>query len=243
MNDSHPAWDNLHMCGRFVQVEKPEFYAEHFGAEFVRTETLQTNYNVAPTEKVYAVAEHDGDRALTSFRWGLVPFWAKDKKIGSRSINARSETAATKPTFKSSFERRRCLIPADGFYEWQRKEAGKLPHYITSAEGTPLPLAGLWASWKDPETEEKLLTCTILTGKPNSLMEPIHDRMPIILPKDKWSAWLDPGFQDVDALSGLMHPLPSDQLKAYPVSTLVNKVANKTADLITPLTTGAVDLP
>lgn len=233
----------LSMCGRFVQVEKPEFYAEHFGAEFVRTETLQTNYNVAPTEQVYAIAEHEGDRVVTSFRWGLVPFWAKDIKIGSRSINARSETAATKPTFKSSFERRRCLIPADGFYEWQRKETGKLPHYIRSASGKPLPIAGLWSSWKDPETDERLLTCTILTGKPNSIMEPIHDRMPIILSPDLWDTWLDPDFRDVDALSGYMKPAPSELLSEYPVSTLVNKVANKTADLIEPLTTGAVDLP
>ncbi len=238
------AWHNLPMCGRFVQVEKPEFYAEHFGAEFVRTETLAVNYNVAPTQQVYAVAEHDGDRVLTSFRWGFVPFWAKDIKIGSRSINARSETVAEKPMFKQSFQKRRCLIPADGFYEWQRKETGKLPHYITAADPTaPLPLAGLWSSWRDPETEERVLSCTILTGAPNSLMEPIHDRMPIILPPATWDRWLDPGFDDPDELTGLLASYPSDAMDAFPVSTLVNKVANNSPDLINPLTTGAVDLP
>jgi putative SOS response-associated peptidase YedK len=231
------------MCGRFVQVEKPEFYAEHFGAEFVRTETLKQNYNVAPTTQVYAVAEHDGERVLTSFRWGLVPFWAKDIKIGSRSINARSETAATKPTFRSSFEKRRCLIPADGFYEWERKTKGKLPHYIHSAEGSPLPIAGLWSSWKDPETEDRVLTCTILTGAPNKLVEPIHDRMPVILPEKHWDEWLDPSNTDVDALQSLMAPFSPSRMAEHPVSTLVNKVANNGPDLLVPLSTPAVDQP
>lgn len=229
------------MCGRFVQVEKPEFYAEHFGAEFVRTETLSANYNVAPTQTVYAVVEHEDQRALASFRWGLVPFWAKDIKIGSRSINARSETAASKPMFRDSFKKHRCLIPADGFYEWERKAKGKLPHYIHGEDGSPLPLAGLWSSWRDPETDERLLTCTILTGSPNELMEPIHDRMPIIIPETDWERWLDPGYRNTDALQALMAPYPADAMAEYPVSTLVNKVANNTADLLTPLTTPAAE--
>lgn len=231
------------MCGRFVQVEKPEFYAEHFGAEFVRTETLKQNYNVAPTTQVYAVAEHDGNRVLTSFRWGLVPFWAKDIKIGNRSINARSETAATKPTFRSSFEKRRCLIPADGFYEWERKTKGKLPHYIYAADGKPLPVAGLWSSWKDPETDDRVLTCTILTGPPNDLLKPIHDRMPVILPQEHWAAWLDPSNDEVESLQSLMVPLASSLMAEHPVSTLVNKVANNGSDLVRPLSTPAVDQP
>lgn len=231
------------MCGRFVQVEKPEFYAEHFGAEFVRTETLTQNYNVAPTTHVYAVAEHEGDRVLTSFRWGLVPFWAKDIKIGSRSINARSETAATKPMFRSSFEKRRCLIPMDGFYEWERKAKGKLPHYIYAADNKPLPVAGLWSSWNDPETDERVLTCTILTTSPNDLLSSIHNRMPVVLPQDQWSSWLDPDNHDTDALQQLMAPYPSALMAEHPVSTLVNKVANNTADLVEPLATPAVDQP
>ncbi|MDJ0790592.1 MAG: SOS response-associated peptidase [Acidimicrobiia bacterium] len=229
------------MCGRFVQVEKPEFYAEHFGAEFVRTETLKQNYNVAPTNEVYAVAEHDGDRVLTSFRWGLVPFWAKDVKIGAKSINARVETAATKPTFRDSFAKRRCLVPVDGFYEWQRKDKGKLPHYIHGADDKPLALAGLWSSWTDPETDERLLTCTVITGTPNELVEPIHDRMPMILPPERWAGWLDRENRDVDDLQAMLTTYPSELMAEHPVSTLVNKVANNTPDLIEPLETPAVD--
>ncbi|KAA3635878.1 MAG: SOS response-associated peptidase [Armatimonadetes bacterium] len=228
------------MCGRFVQVEKPEFYAEHFQTDFVRTETITPSWNVAPTMDVYAVAQHDGDRVLTSFRWGLVPFWAKDRKIGSRAINARVETAADKPMFRDSFATRRCLIPLDGFYEWERKAKGKLPHYIHNKDGSPLAAAGLWASWRDKETDERLLTCTILTGKPNELLEPIHDRMPVIIDEEHWDPWLDPQ-TGADAVQGLVRVYPASRLVEYPVSTLVNNVRNDTADNLTPLETAAVD--
>jgi putative SOS response-associated peptidase YedK len=231
------------MCGRFVQVEKPEFYAEHFGAQFVRTETLRQSFNVAPTSQVYAIADHEDDRVLTSFRWGLIPSWARDRKIGTRAINARSETAADKPMFRSSFTKRRCLIPIDGFYEWQRKEKGKLPHYIFSADGAPLPVAGLWSAWNDPETDERLLTCTILTGSPNPLLARIHDRMPIIMPSDRWDAWLDTALTDKETIKGLMTVYPADLMEEYAVSTLVNKVQNNSIDLITPLVSPIVDGP
>jgi len=145
--------------------------------------------------------------------------------------------------FRDSFERRRCLIPADGFYEWERKAKGKLPHYIHGSDGNPLPIAGLWSSWRDPATDERVLTCAILTGKPNGLLEPIHDRMPVILPARVWSEWLDPENRDIGALEALMEVYPSDGLVEHPVSTLVNSVANNTPDLIEPLTTPAVDFP
>jgi putative SOS response-associated peptidase YedK len=231
------------MCGRFVQVEKPEFYAEHFGAEFVRTETHQVNYNVAPTTQIYSIVEHKSERVLTSFRWGLVPHWAKDLKIGSKSINARSETASTKPMFRTSFANRRCLIPVDGFYEWERKTKGKLPHFIFGRDNKPLPVAGLWSSWHNPETEERVLTATLLTGKPNRLLEGIHDRMPVIVPPEYWNVWLDPSNNDVDSLNDLMDVYPAELMAEYPVSTLVNKVANNTPDLIVRLETPAVDGP
>jgi putative SOS response-associated peptidase YedK len=231
------------MCGRFVQVEKPEFYAEHFGVEVIRTETLAENYNVAPTQQMYAVAEYDGARVLTSLRWGLVPFWAKDPKIGNKAINARSESAADKPMFRASFADKRCLIPIDGFYEWERKAKGKLPHFIRHADGTPLAAAGLWSSWKDPDTGERLLTGTILTGRPNALLEPIHDRMPVILPPDRWDEWLDRDVTDPGAVIPLLGVYPATAMTEYPVSTLVNTVANNTADLIAPLDTPAVDEP
>ena len=229
------------MCGRFVQVEKPEFYAEHFGAEFVRTETLRQSYNVAPTAQVYAVADHGEDRVLTSFRWGLIPSWAKEKKIGARTINARSETAAEKPMFRSALTRRRCLIPVDGFYEWARMAKGKLPHYIYSADGKPLPVAGLWSTWNDPETDERLLTCTILTGSPNPLVAKIHDRMPIIMPPDRWDEWLDPTVTDKETIKAMMTVYPAALMDEYAVSTLVNKVQNNSIDLLTPLETPIVD--
>ncbi len=229
------------MCGRFVQVEKPEFYAEWFGAEFVRTETLTQRYNVAPTTKIYAVAEYEDARVLASFRWGLIPSWAKDEKIGARAINARSETAPDKPMFRSSFARRRCLIPVDGFYEWERREKGKLPHYVHTTNGEPLPVAGLWSAWHDPQTDERVLTCTILTGPPNRVVGKIHDRMPVILPRDRWDAWLDPDNVDIDELRALLEVYPGDDMTEYPVSTLVNKVSNDTPDLIKRLETPAVD--
>jgi putative SOS response-associated peptidase YedK len=229
------------MCGRFVQVEKPEFYAEHFGVDFVRTETLRPSWNVAPTTSVYAVASHDDERVLTSFRWGLIPSWAKDPKIGSRAINARSETAAEKPMFRSSFAKRRCLIPIDGFYEWERKQKGKLPHYIYSTDSKPLSVAGLWSIWNDPSTDDRLLTCTILTGKPNELLSSIHDRMPINIPQENWEAWLDPENADKEEVRALMSTYPADLMAEHPVSTLVNKVSNNTSDLLTPLETPAVD--
>lgn len=222
------------MCGRFVQVEKPEFYAEHFGAEFVRTETLRESYNVAPTSLVYAVADYEGERTLTSFRWGLIPSWAKEKKIGARAFNARSESAADKPMFRSSFVKRRCVIPLDGFYEWERKAKGKLPHYIFGVDNKPLPAAGLWSIWNDPDTDERILSCTILTGTPNSLLVKIHDRMPVIMPPDRWDAWLDPSLNDKEAITALMGVYPAELMAEYPVSTLVNKVQNNTADLLTP---------
>jgi putative SOS response-associated peptidase YedK len=231
------------MCGRFVQVERPEFYAEHFGTDFVRSETITPSWNVAPTMNVYAVAQHEGDRILTSFRWGLVPFWAKDRKIGSRAINARIETATEKPMFKDSFAKRRCLIPVDGFYEWERKQKGKLPHYIHATNGAPLSVAGLWASWRDPETEERLLTCTILTGEPNSLVKPIHDRMPVVIPMENWAQWLDPEENNLELVRNLAAVHPSSEMSSHPVSTLVNRVTNDTADNLRPLTTPAVDAP
>lgn len=231
------------MCGRFVQVDKPEFYAEHFGVEMIRTETLAQNYNVAPTEQIYAVANHDEQRVLTSFRWGLVPFWAKDLRIGNKAINARFETAADKPMFRASFADKRCLIPMDGFYEWQRREKGKLPHFIRNADGQPLAVAGLWSSWRDPENGERVLTATVLTGAPNAVVEPIHDRMPVIVAAEHWDAWLDRTVTDPSVVRGLVGVYPADRLTAHPVSTLVNSVRNKTPDLIVPLETPAIDQP
>ena len=231
------------MCGRFVQSQSAEKYAEFLGVHEIKIDPLNPSYNVAPTDHVYAVAEHEGHRLLGAFRWGLLPFWAKDKKMAARNINARSETAASKPSFKESLAKRRCLIPADGFYEWQRKEKGKLPHYIYNKDGSPLVFAGLWSSWKDPETGERLRTCTILTGEPNDLVAPIHDRMPVSLPPEVWEHWLDREMEDAAEAAKLLKVYPKEKMALHPVSTLVNKVANNTPELIEELDTPAVDQP
>jgi putative SOS response-associated peptidase YedK len=229
------------MCGRFVQAQPINEYAEWFGVDAVKTESLQASYNVAPTDQVYAVAEHEGERLLGTFLWGLLPWFAKDRKQASRAINARVETASEKPSFKESFVRRRCIIPADGFYEWERKEKGKLPHYIYAADGSPLALAGLWSSWKDPATDERIRTCTILTGRPDELVRPIHDRMPVMLRREVWDEWLDPDNQDPDTVGELLRRLAPPALAEHAVSTLVNKVQNNVPELIEPLRTPAAD--
>ncbi len=228
------------MCGRFVQAHDPSEYAEAFKARLVAA-PIPPSYNVAPTDPVYAVATHDGERLLGTFRWGLIPWWAKDRKIGARNINARAETVADKASFAESFTSRRCLIPADGFYEWQVRPKGKLPFYIHSADGGPLALAGLWASWKDPATEERVRTCTIVTGRPNARVADIHDRMPVVLPPDAWAPWLDPAGGDPETLLGLLGVYPAEAMARHPVSTLVNTVANNIPECIAPLTTGAVE--
>jgi putative SOS response-associated peptidase YedK len=229
------------MCGRFVQAHDPSFYVDAFQVETLQTDALPVSYNVAPTDSVYAVAEHDGTRLLGAFRWGLIPFWAKDRKIGARNINARAETVAEKPTFRDSFAKRRCLIPADGFYEWQRLPKGKLPHYIYRADRRPLALAGIWSSWKEPETGERVLTCSIITGEPNAMVGEIHDRMPVILQESTWDTWLDRTMDDREALRRLLTVLPQQEMDSHPVSTLVNKVANNYPECVAALETEAAE--
>lgn len=229
------------MCGRFVQSESARHYAEYFRVDVVKADDLVPSYNVAPTDRVYAIAEYHDERMLGTFGWGLLPWWAKDRKLAARNINARMETAAERPAFRDSFRERRCLIPADGFYEWQKRPKGNLPHFIYSAARKPLALAGLWSSWKDPETEERVRTCTILTGEPDDLVRSIHDRMPVALTPESWDQWLDPENQDTEALTRLLTEAVRPKLAAHPVSTLVNKVANNLPELIVPLETGAVE--
>lgn len=228
------------MCGRFVQTQEAENYGAYFSVDVIRTDAVLRSWNVAPTKQVYAVAEHQGERQLGTFSWGLVPFWAKDPKIGARLINARVETAAEKPSFRDSFAARRCIIPAEGFYEWEPKDRGKLPHYFFDVQQRPLAMAGLWSSWKDPDSGDRLRTCTILTGHPDPVVERIHDRMPVILPDSVWDAWLDSEITDAGIIGDLLASSTGPNLAEHAVSTLVNRVANDVPELITPLETGAV---
>jgi putative SOS response-associated peptidase YedK len=239
------------MCGRFVSASSPERIAEYFGAAF-EGETLGENYNVAPTNDIYAVvAGPDGAPRLEVFHWGLIPIWAKDIKVGYKMINARAETLASKPVYKSVFKKNRCLIPMDGFYEWKAGEPGgpvtksgkpaKQPMYINRLDGEPLAVAGLWSAWRDPEgdpTADWLHSATVVTTSANGTMAPIHDRMPVILPESAWDTWLDPENQDLQILSGLLLPAADSLLTVRAVGTDVNNVRNKGPELIEPLDPG-----
>ncbi len=219
------------MCGRYTLATPVERLAEEFGFENSSVE-LPPNYNVAPTQGVAAVLEEGGQRRLEVLRWGLIPPWADDPQIGSRMINARAETAPEKPSFRRAFRDQRCLIPADGFYEWKRTNGSKQPYYIHMKEGRPFAFAGLWESWKDEDGPE-IRSCTILTTRPNALAGEIHDRMPVILAADTYDVWLDPG-SDRDELTGLLAPYPEDEMEAYPVSRFVNSPSNNDPRCIEP---------
>ena len=236
------------MCGRFVSTNSPEEIANYFGASF-EAEAMPANYNVAPTNDVYAVvADGDGGSAVRAFHWGLVPVWAKDVKIGSSMINARAETVAGKPAFKGVFKKHRCIIPMSGFYEWQASQPGgpvgakgkpiKQPMFIHRVDGEPLAVAGLWSAWRDrngPSDAPWLHSCTVITTAANNTMTPVHDRMPAILPASAWAQWLDPAEGDVDQLQQLLVPAPDSLLTMHKVSTQVNNVRTNGADLIEPL--------
>lgn len=238
------------MCGRYVATTDAEGLVKFFVIDDRQVEDVPPSWNVAPTDPVPSVVRHDGQLVLTSFRWGLVPFWAKDPKAGARMINARAESVAEKSTFAQSFERRRCLIPADGFYEWEKvtREGGKpakLPWFVRRTDGDPMVYAGIWSSWRDkaagPEAP-RLLTCSIITTSANSVLEPIHDRMPVVLERDQWEAWLDPQ-ADTGDLRELLGPAPDDHVERVRVSTRVNTVANNDPSLLDPVPEDAQDVP
>ena len=236
------------MCGRFVSSSAPERIAAYFGAE-TSIETLGQNFNVAPTNDIYGVvADADGALDLQVFHWGLIPMWAKERKIGQRMINARSETLAEKAAFKGVFKKYRCIIPMDGFYEWaagveggpvtKKGQLAKRPHFIHRADGEPLAVAGLWSAWRDKSEGPDapwLHSATVVTTSANGTMEPVHDRMPVILPKAMWPMWLDPTNQNIEMLQKLLVPAPDDLLEMHEVSTEVNNVRNKGPHLIAPI--------
>ena len=221
------------MCGRFTQQRSAADLAALFDAEPL-SDDLGSHFNLAPTQSAAIVVERADRRALTSYKWGLIPSWAKDPRIASRLFNARSETVATSAAFRSSFRARRCIVPVDGFYEWRRDGSGRQAFLIHRADGAPLALAGLWSAWHDPATAAVRRTFTILTTTPNELMATLHDRMPVILEPSTWAPWLDPNLTDLGELHGLLRPSPAEPLEAYPVRTLVNSVRNDGPELILP---------
>lgn len=231
------------MCGRFVATATPAQLADYLRVDDVRTEALDASWNVAPTDRVYAVAERkpepdqSAQRLLGSYQWGLVPFWAKDAKGGARMINARAETLESK--FRRTFERRRCLLPADGFYEWEKRDDGtKQPWFIHRADGAPMVFAGLWEVWKPegagPE-DEPLRTCSIVTTDANELVAPIHDRMPAVISPQDWDLWLDRDVTDPTQVRHLVAPADPRQFDMFEVSTAVNSVRNNSGELILPI--------
>ncbi|MDA0816474.1 MAG: SOS response-associated peptidase [Planctomycetota bacterium] len=218
------------MCGRYTLKSRADVVAGVFGVPV--PPTLPERFNIAPAQQVLAIREQPGShkRELVAFKWGLIPFWADDPEISIRTINARSETAATKPAFRASFRSRRCLIVADGFYEWQARDGKKQPYYIRLKSGEPFGMGGLWDRWdKQGDARE---TCTILTCDANEPMRVIHDRMPVVIPPESFEIWLDPAVNDADRLSRLLRPFHSDEMTAYPVSTLVNNVKNDSPKLV-----------
>jgi putative SOS response-associated peptidase YedK len=225
------------MCGRYVASSPPGELARYFGAEVRAEQLLGADYNVTPTRDVFTVLQ-DGDvRVLDTSRWGLIPFWAKDAKIGNKMINARSETVAEKNAFRSAFKKKRCIIPADGFYEWTKPDGKKRqPWFIHRPDGEPYAFAGLWETWKGPERDqEPLRSCTILTGAANAPMSKIHDRMPIMLPPSAWDMWLDPELDDQATLGKLLVPAPPEVITFHPVSTDVNNARSRGAELVEPV--------
>jgi putative SOS response-associated peptidase YedK len=222
------------MCGRFTLIAPGEAVAELF--DLSETPELAPRYNIAPTQPIAAVRYNSdkGKREFTHFYWGLIPSWSKDPTIGSRMINARSETAAEKPSFRAAFKYRRCLVPTDGFYEWWKVDGGKQPVRIQMKDERPFAIAGLWEHWQSPDGSE-IESCTLLTTGPNDLLKPIHNRMPVILAPEDFDLWLDPGAQHGGEVQPLMRPFPSDKMSFYPVSTHVNNPRNEDPTCIVPL--------
>ena len=217
------------MCGRYTQTLPAIDVAEDLGLEKPDF-TFVPRFNAAPTQLLPVITNEEPGK-MQLLRWGLIPFWAKDTSIGNRMINARAETVAVKPAYKHAFKKRRCLIISDGFYEWKKTPHGKVPHHIKLNSGKAMTFAGLWERWVDKETGEEISSFTLITTEPNELMAPIHDRMPVIIPKHKRGFWLSPDSQ-AEALQELLISYPAGEMVAMPVSTLVNSPRNDGPELL-----------
>ena len=240
------------MCGRFVSVSSPQLLVERFGVAETAVESREPDYNVTPRAPVPIIRErpsrqaHDDSitRVLSIVRWGLVPSWAENTAIGDKLINARAETITEKAAYKRSFARRRCIVPADAFYEWRptrstsAKRPPRQPYLVHRRDGEPMAFAGLWEIWRDPavagddDPAAWVRSCAIVTTRANELLEPIHSRMPVMLAEQDWDTWLDPETGDVAALEEMLRPAPDDELEIYPVTKRVNSPDNNDPDLV-----------
>ncbi|HEY0319457.1 MAG TPA: SOS response-associated peptidase [Pyrinomonadaceae bacterium] len=221
------------MCGRFAQRTDPKRVAKWFGVEEVPE--LEPRYNIAPTQEILGVSGTEDGREMAFYKWGLIPSWAKDTSMGARLINARSETVREKPAFRQAFKHRRCIIPADGFYEWQRTDGRKQPFFFQMRDESPFGFAGLWEQWKGEE-DQVINSCTILTTEANEVLRPVHDRMPVILHPDDYSLWLDHDVRKLEMVEDLLRPYPVEEMVGYPVSTSINSPRNQGAKLIERMT-------
>jgi putative SOS response-associated peptidase YedK len=222
------------MCGRYTLKSPVERLAEKF--HLTDTLSLKPRYNIAPSQPVAVVRRlpDNSDRKLAILRWGLIPAWVKDSASGAQPINAKAETAAEKPMFHDAFRRRRCLVPADGFYEWRQEDKRKQPVYICMKDREPFAFAGLWEHWENQDGQA-IESCTILTTEPNDLLKPIHNRMPVILNPKDYDLWLDPDVRDSGKVRRLLGPYPPEEMTAYPVSLRVNNPRNDDAQCIEPM--------
>jgi putative SOS response-associated peptidase YedK len=227
------------MCGRFAFYSPHEAVTRLFGV--AAAPDVEPRYNIAPTQYVAAVRETGGPREVAMLYWGLVPSWAKEKAIGARMINARAETLAEKPSFRSAFRRRRCLVLADGYYEWQRSGKVKQPYFIGFADGAPFGMAGLWERWRDPPSGEPLESCRLVTTTPAAAGAHVHDRLPVVVPTEAYGEWLDPRNEATDRLARLLGPWARPDIAARPVSRRVNDARNQGPDLIEQLAVPASD--
>ncbi|NLC70343.1 MAG: SOS response-associated peptidase [Desulfuromonadaceae bacterium] len=221
------------MCGRYFLILTLDDLIEIFGVE--KNGFLEPRYNIAPSQSVPAIRQEETGRRLVMLRWGLIPPWAKDTKIGYRTINARSETAATLPSFRSAFRQRRCLIPALGFFEWDKQSGSRQPYQIRRRDDRPMAFAGLWERWQNPQDQAVIESCTILTTKANEEVSRIHDRMPVILEPSGFSLWLDPDEHRPEKLQPLLRPVEDGQLALKPVSTYVNSPRNEGEKCLEPV--------
>ena len=220
------------MCGRYNLVSDARALVDFFSLD--NSLEVRSRYNIAPSQDIPAIRQGPSGRTVALLRWGLIPHWAKEAKIGYRMINARAETVAEKPSFRTAFRRRRCLVPATGFYEWRSVAGGKQPYNICMKDGGLFAFAGLWEQWRGGE-EGVVESCTIIVTDANDLIRPVHDRMPVILDPGDYATWLDPGMQDADRLLSLLEPYPAAELQLFPVSKRVGSPANDDPELVSPI--------
>jgi putative SOS response-associated peptidase YedK len=223
------------MCGRYVQRTPAKTLSKEF--QVSEMPEIKPRYNIAPTQDILSIRRIEDEREAILLKWGLVPSWAKDVSIGAKLINARSETVTEKPSFREAFKKRRCIIPADGFYEWQRTGGKKQPYFFRMRDERPFGFAGLWEKWRDADGQV-LETCTILTTEANEVLRPVHDRMPVILHSEDYDLWLDEDARQQDLRKDLLRPYTSAEMVSYPVGTAVNSTNNQGAELIRPLNVG-----